>query len=178
MTGRRILQLGSGEKRLDASGDTVVRVDLRADVKPEVVWNLDQTPWPFEDSSFDVVDATDVIEHLSDVVKAMEEIHRVARPGALVRIVTPHFSSSNSFTDPTHRQHLGLFSFDYFTGANEWGFYSRVRFVKKKADLFFTPSIVNKVVWRLARRWPELWERRFAWMFPAWFMSFELEAVK
>ncbi len=119
MSGRRVLQLGAGEQRLaSAEGDAIVRVDLRADVKPDVVWDLDRTPWPLEDSSFDVIDATDVIEHLADVVRVMEEIHRVARPGALVRIVTPHFSSSNSYTDPTHRWHLGLQSFDYFRGES------------------------------------------------------------
>jgi len=26
--------------------------------------------------------------------------------------------------------------------------------------------------------WPALYERRFCWIFPAWFMSFELEVVK
>jgi hypothetical protein len=109
----------------------------------------------------------------------MEEIHRVGRPGAIVRIVTPHFSAANSYTDPTHRQHLGLFSFDYFVdGANEWGFYTRARFAKKRAHLYFYPTLLNKIVWRLAQRWPKAYEQRFAWIFPAWFMSFELEVIK
>lgn len=30
----------------------------------------------------------------------------------------------------------------------------------------------------LARRQPEWYERRMAWIFPAWFLYFELEALK
>jgi hypothetical protein len=37
---------------------------------------------------------------------------------------------------------------------------------------------VNKLVWRLARRAPAAYERRYAWMFPAWFLSFELVVIK
>ena len=179
MSGRRILHLGSGTKKLEVGAeDSVVNVDLRADVKPDVVWDLDRVPWPFEDATFDAIEANDVVEHLADIVRFMEEAHRVSRSGARINITTPHFSSSNSFTDPTHRQHLGVFSFDYFTGDHELGFYTRVRFAKRRAEVYFHPSLVNTLVWRFARRWPAFWERRLAWMFPAWFLAFELEVVK
>ena len=39
-------------------------------------------------------------------------------------------------------------------------------------------TLVNKLVWRLANRYPEAYERRWAWVFPAFFLSFELEVVK
>ena len=41
--------------------------------------------------------------------------------------------------------------------------------------IHFHPSLVNKLIWRCANRWPHVYERRWAWMFPAWFMSFRLE---
>jgi len=37
---------------------------------------------------------------------------------------------------------------------------------------------VNRLVFRLANRFPERYERRWAWMFPAWFLYYELEVVK
>jgi hypothetical protein len=42
----------------------------------------------------------------------------------------------------------------------------------------FYPTLANKLVHRLANRRPQAYERRWAWMFPAWFLSIELEAVK
>jgi len=42
----------------------------------------------------------------------------------------------------------------------------------------FQPTLTNKVVHRLANRYPKEYEERWAWMFPAWFLYFELEALK
>jgi hypothetical protein len=108
----------------------------------------------------------------------MEEIHRVARAGAKVYIATPHFSCANSYTDPTHRHHLGFFSFDYFTGQNQWDFYTKVRFRKVNAALIFYPKLKNKLIWRIANKWPAFYEEHLTWIFPAWFMSLELEVIK
>jgi SAM-dependent methyltransferase len=169
-----VLNLGCGRKpRADA-----VNVDVTPDTIPDVVHNLNRRPWPFPDDRFGEVLLYDVVEHLDDLVGVMEEIHRVARHGATVRITTPHFSCANSFTDPTHRHHLGWFSLDYFTGAHEHAYYTRACFAMRRRRLFFYPTLVNKLVWRLANRWPARYERGWAWLFPAWFLDFELEVVK
>jgi SAM-dependent methyltransferase len=176
---RHVLQLGAGRQRLAVeAGDRLVRLDLRPDTRPDVVWNLDRFPYPFADDTFDYIDCTDVLEHLFDLVRVMEELHRIGKPGCRIHIATPHFSSSNSYTDPTHLHHLAYRSFDYFTGDNPWSFYSRVRFAKRRSEIVFHPSPLNRLVSRLARRWPDVYERRFAWLFPAWFLSFELLVAK
>lgn len=45
---------------------------------------------PFADGTFDVVVLTDVLEHVRDEVAALNEIHRVTRPGATVILTAPH----------------------------------------------------------------------------------------
>ena len=170
----RFSSLGSGRK----AHPDAVNVDLVADTKPDVVHDLDVLPWPFPDGRFREVWAYDVLEHLEDVVTAMEEIHRVCRAGAIVKVTVPHFSCSNAFTDPTHRHYFGRFSFDYFTGDNEFPFYSRARFRRRSARVVFRPTLLNKAVHRLANWRPDRYEQRWAWMFPAWFLYFELEVVK
>jgi SAM-dependent methyltransferase len=171
---KRVLNLGSGRKPLAGA----VNLDIESSTSPDVTHDLNQRPWPFADASFDEVLAFDVIEHLTDIVGTMEEIHRVCRSGGLLRITTPHFSCANSFIDPTHRFHFSWFSFHYFTGENEFAFYSRARFRRRASKLFFNRGIINRLVFHLANRWPEAYERRWAWVFPAWFLYFELEAVK
>jgi SAM-dependent methyltransferase len=47
----------------------------------------------FPSESFDVVTLMDVIEHVPYPVDLMDEIHRVLRPGGVVFLVTPNFSS-------------------------------------------------------------------------------------
>ena len=169
-----VLHLGSGLKRLPGA----VNVDVVASTQPDVVHNLDRYPWPFESNAFEEVLAYDVIEHLDSVVRVMEEIYRVSRHGAVVKVTVPHFSCANAFTDPTHRHYFGQSSFHYFTGENEFPFYTEARFKRRISKIVFTHSTLNRVVWQLANRWPRQYEQRWAWMFPAWFLYFELEVVK
>jgi hypothetical protein len=171
---RTILHLGSGRK----GHPDAVNVDLVASTNPDVVHNLDRRPWPFLDNRFREVWAYDVIEHLDDVVATMEEIHRVCAPGARVRITVPHFSCANAFTDVTHRHFFSQASFHYFTRENELSFYTECQFKRIESRIVFRPTLLNKIVWRLANRFPAAYERRWAWMFPAWFLYFELEVVK
>jgi SAM-dependent methyltransferase len=143
-----------------------------------VVHDLNVRPWPFPDDRFSEVAMYDVIEHLDNLLVVIEELHRVCRDGALIKITTPHFSSANSFTDPTHRHHFGWHSLDYFTGEHEHSYYTAVRFRTKVRTLVFHHSLLTKITRRLANRWPAAYERRWAWMFPAWFLYFELVVVK
>ncbi len=174
MNSKVVLNLGCGRKhRTDA-----VNLDVTPDTNPDVVHDLDVLPWPFPDDQFEEVIALDVVEHLDDIVKVMEEVHRICRPGAVLRITVPHFSSANAFTDPTHRHYFGWFSFHYFTGEHEFSFYSRSRFRRRSSGIVFTQSLMNKLVHRYANRWPKRYEQRWAWVFPAWFLHFELEVLK
>ncbi len=171
---RTILHLGAGKKY---SADAV-NVDLVAATGPDIVHNLDVAPWPLPAGQFREVWAYDVLEHLTDIVRVMEEIHRVCADGALVKITVPHYSCANAFTDPTHRHYFSINSFNYFTGDNEFDFYTDRKFRKQTARIIFYPTLANKVIHRLANRWPTAYERKWAWTFPAWYLYFELIVVK
>ena len=171
---RRVLNLGCGNKYLHEA----VNVDVTPDTKPDVVHDLNGFPWPFPDSHFGEVLAYDVIEHLDDFIATVNEIHRICRDKAIIRITVPHFSCSNAYADPTHRRFFSYYSMDYLTGENGIEFYTRARFEKLSARLLFYPSLINKLIWRLANRYPATYERRWAWIFPAWYLYFELEVVK
>jgi SAM-dependent methyltransferase len=171
---RTKLNLGCGNKHLPDA----VNLDVTADTSPDVVHNLNVRPWPFPDDSFTEVLAYDVIEHLDDIIGTMEEIHRVCRDGAVVKITVPHYSCANAFTDPTHRHYFGEQSFHYVTGEHNFSFYTRCRFRRRNTQIIFYQTLLNKIVRRLANRSPQAYERRWAWMFPAWFLYFELETIK
>lgn len=48
---------------------------------------------PFPDETFDFVLATDIIEHVDDDVRALEQIRRVLRPGCAAIVTVPAFAS-------------------------------------------------------------------------------------
>ncbi len=170
-----ILELGAGRTR---SGPGVVTLDRAASTEPDVVHDINVVPWPLATSSFDVIRCYDVVEHLDSLLTLMEEIHRVGAPGARVEITTPHYSSVNSWTDPTHRQHLGVRSFDYFTEEHALSFYSEARFVIFERRIRFRNTLRGRVVERFANRRPAFYEEHLAWVLPAFFLWFVLEVQK
>jgi SAM-dependent methyltransferase len=113
--GMTVLDLGCGEGRhaFEAyrRGANVVAVD-RSQTELEQVESLframeasgeaapgrvartvraDLLALPFPDASFDVVIASEVLEHIPDDKRAMEEIARVVRPGGRVAVTVPRW---------------------------------------------------------------------------------------
>lgn len=172
--GRSRLNLGSG-RRYDP---TAVNLDLTSDTGPDVVHNLNDFPWPFPDNRFNEVVMRDVLEHLDNTIRVLEEIHRICRPDGVVHINVPHFSSNGAFTDPTHKRFFALASFDYVTSDHPNNFYTNARFRCENGQIVFRPTWLNKLVWRLANRFPIAYENAWAWMFPAWFIFITLRVEK
>lgn len=82
---------------LDRSGEVLVEAQKAADsavgldhlsFQPGDVYDL-----PFEDDTFDVVHAHQVLQHLSDPVAALVEMGRVVRPGGLVAVRDADYSA-------------------------------------------------------------------------------------
>jgi ubiquinone/menaquinone biosynthesis C-methylase UbiE len=107
---KRTLDLGCGLNKAPGS----VGVDWNRDASTaDVLADLNR-PLPFPDCSFDEVRAVHVIEHAQDIMKTIAEIHRVARSAGRLYLVTPHYTDSSSWRDPTHRWHLNTYSFRYW----------------------------------------------------------------
>jgi len=172
-----VLDIGCGKRKVepDAFG-----IDVSPESAADAVWNLDHYPWPLDDNTYTRIHMSHVIEHLDDPVRAMAEVWRVARDGADVFVATPHFSSHNSYTDPTHKRHLGARSFEYFTGKDFPSFSgSAFQFEIVKVDLIFGGNILLDNIGRLLARLSVAWyERHATWIFPALEIRCHLRAQK
>ncbi|TMD68776.1 MAG: class I SAM-dependent methyltransferase [Chloroflexi bacterium] len=146
------LDVGCGNNKIPGA----VGIDLVAGPQIDIVHDLDETPWPLESNAFQLIRLWSVIEHLRDLVATMEEVHRVARPGAMVLIGTPHFSSANAYTDPTHIHFLSGRFLDYFIEGTElaghYGFYSKVRFRLEERRVTLSPFWARLRITRLMNR--------------------------
>jgi SAM-dependent methyltransferase len=85
-------------------------LDVEARHNPDVVHDLNVTPWPFEDGVFDEVHAYEVLEHLGQQGDApsffatFTEIYRVLKPGGLLFATCPSYRSMWAWGDPSHRR--------------------------------------------------------------------------
>ena len=70
-------------------GDRYITADLES---PLAKVKMDIHQMPFGDRTFDVVLCNHVLEHVENDIRAMEEIHRVLKPGGFAILQVPFFA--------------------------------------------------------------------------------------
>ena len=110
----------------------------------DVVHDLTKFPWPFKDNRFGEIRMMNVLEHLPDLVRTMEEVWRVSGDGARVTIRVPYWNCWQSIGDPTHLRSFHQSSFDFFDPAKKQcldrPYYTQARFKIKNID-YWLPLI-------------------------------------
>jgi SAM-dependent methyltransferase len=173
----KTLHIGAGRKKIVGA----ITLDINPRHKPDVVWDLNDFPYPFAGSEFDIVVCEHVIEHLREVISVMEELHRVTRPGGRVIVRVPHFSSLNFNTDPTHIHAFSSRSFDYLCVGTpfERYDYSTIRFRKLVGRMDMQPRTpFNRFLMRLINRFLGFYEEHLAYIIPGQELLFVLEVIK
>lgn len=124
-------------------------LDIERIAGVDIVHDLEKYPYPFNDEQFESIQATDIVEHITDTIKMMNELHRILKPEGIIKIHTNYAGHISAFTDPQHKHFFTLESFDYFDPetflGREFAFYSPAKFkiLEKRVDdsgrgLFFT----------------------------------------
>ena len=133
------LNLGAGND----SRSGYVNHDIQQLEGIQIVHDLNSYPWPWEDNSIQYILAIDVIEHLVDVTKTMEEIYRILKPGDSVEIRVPYWNSWCAHADPTHKHTFHELTFRYFDIESpfyqERKYYTNAKFIIKKESFIIAP---------------------------------------
>ena len=178
----RVLNLGCGNVKNDFPerhlATEVIGVDMSPRSEADILHNLDEFPYPFESDTFDLVIMQDVIEHLEDVPGTMNEVYRISRHGALVRIRTPHYSSVYAYGDPTHKRFFSSYVLDGFDADQPNILYAEARFRFRRREILFSKFFRVTGMAYLANRFRHRWEQLFAFIIRAENLYFELEVVK
>lgn len=96
------LNLGCGFQKMQGW----VNIDSDPLCKPDILLDLNSSPWPFETDSVEEFMAIHILEHLGGSAKNWmhfwKELWRVAKPDTTLRVVVPHPRHDNFLIDPTH----------------------------------------------------------------------------
>lgn len=118
----------------DRKREGYIGIDICEMSQVDIVHDLNQYPWPFEDNSVDEVYCSHYIEHIphdvdngdnrDGLIQFMDELYRILKPKGTVHIVAPYYKNERAFGDPTHRRYIGDLSFIYWN--KEWRDENRV----------------------------------------------------
>lgn len=96
------LNLGCGNRKYP----DYVNVDVTSACSPDQVWDLENTPWPWESNSVEAVLLSHSLEHVGGDIRVFKEIirelYRVCMNGAELTIKVPHPRHDDFIGDPTH----------------------------------------------------------------------------
>lgn len=173
-TNKKILNIGCRE---DIQKNTINldRVKLK-DV--DVVHDLNKTPYPFPNETFDEIHAYRILEHLDDKIKPMKELNRILKTNGILKIKVPHFSASNTYSHPEHKQYYSFQSFLFYQDMtnNFWDF--KFRTIKRKLIFGKKYQIYNYILQPIFNKIPHAWENTFLrGLFPAHTLYTELRKI-
>lgn len=178
--GKKILHIGCGHSKIHGATG-VDSLDLS---EVDVVHDLDKTPWPVEQGTYDLVFAHSVLEHLDSIPTAMQQIYDSLRPGGHAVLTVPYFRHLDAVTDPTHKHFFCARSLDYFleekSSLAEYD-YTDTKF-KATGFWYGWPHPSNKTLVRFLKKMilarPKFYDQYLSILFPVKILIWELEKVK
>jgi predicted SAM-dependent methyltransferase len=153
----------------------------------DIVHDLTVFPYPFPDNYADEILMDNVLEHLPQPLKVVEELYRICKNGAKVTIAVPYFRSYYSTIDPTHVNFFGTNWFNYLDPAHPFQQkyqYSKAKFKVEKIyfdEAWFKSkktSWFHKQLIKFAEKKPAFYEYRLSHLFPLNSLTFILSVLK
>lgn len=183
------LELGCGDRKRNAHAVGVDRLEYAG---VDIVGDIESVISRLPAHSVDNVYAYHCFEHLSNLESIMNQLARIMRTRGEMQVEVPHFSNPYYYSDYTHRQPFGLYSFSYL--ANESLFQrrcptyqrqprfelKRVKLVFKSPRPFYGRYGIKKIfqgLINLNRYTVEFYEENLCWMIPCYEICYDLERL-
>lgn len=111
-------------------------VDIAPGEGVDLAYDLEKFPWPFPDNSVDEAVCSHYIEHTRDLIKFMDEVWRIMKPGKQVLIRAPYYNSVRAWQDPTHTRVISEATFLYYN--KDWRVTNKLDHYPIKADFDYS----------------------------------------
>ncbi|GAG25422.1 unnamed protein product, partial [marine sediment metagenome] len=111
------LNFGCGRRKTPG----YINIDISKEVKPDVVWDIENLSYPEEWRQVDAIRLNNLLEHVNSVIliDILNVLHRRMKIGGEIHITVPVIKSTDEnldavFGDPTHINYFTERTFDYF----------------------------------------------------------------
>ncbi len=176
-TDKKVLIIGTGGKRpTDA-----FTLDINPLFEPDLIHDLNITPWPIPDNQFKQIICHHVLEHLNSISAVLEQLHRICRPDGEIYIEVPHFSSWIA-NFPDHKLRFSYFSIDEFLSEVYDKFaplnHSSYKFKLLERKITFHRAFRRYFLDHLWNKFPKTYERFWTYLIPAEHLKFRIRPLK
>jgi ubiquinone/menaquinone biosynthesis C-methylase UbiE len=134
----------------------------------------DVTRLPFDDASFDLLFALDLIEHISDDTALMKEMHRICRPRGMVMLTVPAYKFLWSEHDEALHHHRRYSADEFRKLIAEAGF-EPLKF-SYCISFMYLPIVVFRVLQKLIK--PKGSPQTHLIVLPKWINSLLIRILK
>jgi len=180
------LELGCGPRKRHPEA---VGIDMLEYAGVDIVGDIVSVLRSFPDGSIANVYSYHCLEHLPDLGAVVEQLGRIMVASARLKIVVPHFANPYYYSDSTHRQPFGLYTFSYYASDNIFSrrtpTYQRaldfeivsVKLVFKAPPPFYIRWLFKKMVQHVVNLcvyFKELYEENFCWIVPCYEIEYEM----
>jgi len=180
---KKKLDLGCGNRKMQGA----TGIDINPKTEADIIHDLNKTPYPLTESTFDEIFADNVIEHLDNVVKVMEEIHRISKPDGIIVIKVPYFRSRFAYIDPTHKHYFTVDSFSYFDPNHiHHTLYNYSKTLFETINIVFNEDfpkkgikgVLNGLFLHFCNKYPRFYEQHASHFLPLDQLTFYLRTIK
>jgi predicted SAM-dependent methyltransferase len=183
------LELGCGDRKRHADA---IGIDLLDYEGVDIVGDLYDVLRSFPDRCVSRVYAYHCFEHLTNLPDMVDELCRIMNPKARLTVSVPHFSNPYYYSDATHRQPFGLYTFSYLAHDRIFSrkcpnYQKELGFNLKKVNLCFKSPRPFYGRWafkkgvqfivNLNTYSKEFYEENLCWIFPCYEIHYELERI-
>ena len=96
-----------------------LNVDMQRGDGIDKSFDFDKYPYPLNDNSFTYVEAVYILEHLNDVIKTVDELWRICKDKAIIKIVVPYYHSHAAYQSINHKHYFSEASMHYLFNIDE-----------------------------------------------------------
>lgn len=116
-------------------------VDIQKNKKITKSFDFNKFPYPIEDNTYDYIYTDNVLEHLKEPDKVVQELWRIAKNNGIINIVVPHYTNKGAYSCLEHKR---FFNEDCFIHLEK-----QVNKINPKKEfeiikLEITPTVVGK----------------------------------
>jgi predicted SAM-dependent methyltransferase len=163
-----------------------VHCDISKECNPDIILDLNKK-LPFKDNEISEVIMNHVLEHTKDRLKSLDELYRVCKDGAIIKIRVPYFTHVSANTTLDHYGRFTYTSFDSFNKSKEnknknhknYYWWAGANFKTIKKELHFRPKLkLIEWIFKKSKKFQYIYEDYLCYLLPAKELEVWLKVVK